>query len=102
SKIGGQFQPATPAVHGVKALLAGQDGRIWIGTKSGLWAWNKGQMRQFRAEDGIRRTDIRALAEDPTGAIWAGAGDGMLYRIRTNRVESFQASDPLATQPIWS
>jgi ligand-binding sensor domain-containing protein len=97
-----QFQAVSPAVHGVKALLAGKDGRVWIGNKSGLLSWNKGQLRQFRAESGIRRTDIRALAEDPNGAIWAGAGDGILYRIISNRAESFQPHDALAAQPIWS
>lgn len=95
-----QFQPLTPAVHGVKALLAGHDGRVWIGNKSGLWCWAQGQLRQFRAE--VRRTDVRALAEGPAGIIWAGAGDGTLYRIATNHVDSFQASDAPSAQPIWS
>jgi signal transduction histidine kinase len=101
-KMGEQFQPATPAVHGVKALLASRDGRVWIGNKSGLWLWSRGQLRQFRAEDGIRRTDVRALAEDMHGTIWAGAGDGMLYRIASNHVDSFQTGDGLSSQPIWS
>src|SRR5262249_19013241 len=47
-------------------------------------------------------TDVRALGEDASGAIWAGAGDGMLYRIVRNKVESFQADDALGAQPIWS
>jgi signal transduction histidine kinase/streptogramin lyase len=90
------------AVHGVKCLLSGTDGRVWVGNKSGLWVGYEGQFRMFRAENGIRRTDVRALAEDSSGAIWAGAGDGMLYRIVANKVESFQAADALAGQPIWS
>lgn len=95
-----QFRPATPAVHGVKALLASRDGRVWIGNKSGLWSWFRGQIRQYRTE--VRRTDIRALAEGADGTIWAGAGDGFLYRIATNRVEAFQTDDNLPAQPIWS
>jgi ligand-binding sensor domain-containing protein/signal transduction histidine kinase len=90
-------------VHGVKCLLAARDGRIWVGNKSGLWVGNESQFRMFRAEDGIHRTDVRALAEDASGAIWAGAGDGMLYRIARNKVESLlQANDALGGQPIWS
>jgi signal transduction histidine kinase/ligand-binding sensor domain-containing protein len=95
-----QFRPATPAVHGVKALLASHDGRVWIGNKSGLWNWSQGQLRQFRGE--VRRTDIRTLAEGTNGIIWAGAGDGYLYRIAGNRVETFQTADGLSAQPIWS
>jgi signal transduction histidine kinase/ligand-binding sensor domain-containing protein len=97
-----QFQAVTLAVHGVKALLAGRDGRVWIGNKSGLWCWSKGQRRQFRAEDGIRRTDVRALAEGVGGIIWAGSGDGYLYRIVSNHVEGFQTSETSPAQPIWS
>jgi ligand-binding sensor domain-containing protein/signal transduction histidine kinase len=100
SKAG--FQPVTPAVHGVKALLAARDGRLWIGTKSGLGSLTDGRFRQFTPEDGVKRTDVRALAEDANGIVWAGAGDGTLYRIETNRVTSFLPEDPLAQQPIWS
>ena len=95
-----QFRAVTPAVHGVKALLAGRDGRVWIGNKSGLWSSFRGQIRQYRTE--VRRTDIRALAEGADGVVWAGAGDGFLYRIGTNHVDSFQTGDSLSAQPIWS
>jgi len=97
----GKFQPATPAVHGVKALLAARDGRLWIGTKSGLACWTQGQLRQFRPEDGVLRIDVRALAEDSNGVVWAGAGDGTLYRVQSNHVDSFQAATS-TSQPIWS
>src|SRR5215831_8028959 len=97
-----QFQAVTLAVHGVKALLVSRDGRVWIGNKSGLWCWSKGQRRQFRTEDGIRRTDVRALAEGVNGIIWAGSGDGYLYRIVSNHVENFQTSQTSPAQPIWS
>jgi signal transduction histidine kinase len=96
-----QFQAVSPAVHGVKALLAAHDGRVWIGNKSGIWSWYQGQLRQFRTE-GIRRTDVRALAEGSEGTIWAGSGDGFLYRMASNHVDAFQTSDALPAQPIWS
>ena len=98
----GRLIAATPAVHGVKALLAARDGRLWVGTKSGLGVLTNGRYRLYQPEDGVQRVDVRALAEGPDGAIWAGAGDGTLYRVRTNRVESFRAKDAFASQPIWS
>jgi signal transduction histidine kinase/ligand-binding sensor domain-containing protein len=99
----GQFQPSSPAVHGVKALLTAQDGRLWVGTKNGLWTGTQGQMRQFRAAEGIARgNDIRALAEGPGGEIWAGADNGTLYRVISNHIDSFQVRDGLPAQPIWS
>ena len=101
-----RFTAYSPAVHGVKTLLSARDGRVWIGTKTGLAVVSKSQLKQFYQEDGVERTHIRALAEDAAGAIWAGADDGTLYRIEslqgTNRVKSFRADDGLAGQPIWS
>ena len=101
-----RFTQFAPAVHGVKALLNARDGRLWIGTKSGLAVVSGSQFKQFVPSEGVARTDIRALAEDARGAIWAGAGDGTLYRIepvgRTNRVTTLRANDALASQPVWS
>jgi len=98
----GRFTPFTPAVHGVKALLRGSDGRIWVGTKGGLGVITKGQFRQYYPNDGMARTVIRALAEDNAGNIWAGAGDGVLSRIGGAGITNFQATDNLGRQPIWS
>lgn len=98
----GAFKEATPAVHGVKALLAARDGKLWLGTKNGLANLTNGQFRRYLPEDGVRRFDVRALAETTNGVIWAGAGDGTLYRLETNRVDSFRPTDQLAAQPIWS
>lgn len=98
----GVFQEVDPFVHGVKTLLAAGDGRLWLGTKNGLAMLANGQLRRYFPEDGVQRVDIRALAETANGTIWAGAGDGALYRLETNRVDSFRPADQLAAQPIWS
>ena len=102
SGAAGKFTPFSPAVHGVKALLRAKDGRLWVGTKSGLGVIAKGQFQPFNQEQGVLRTDVRALAEDNTGAIWAGMGDGTLYRIAPETITAFRAQDAWASQPIWS
>lgn len=102
SGVNGKFTAFTPDVHGVKALLRARDGRLWIGRKSGLGVVSNGQFRQFYPDDGVSRTDVRALAEDDAGAIWAGAGDGTLTRVWTNKATVFRAQDGWETQPIWS
>lgn len=100
--INGKLAPFTPDVHGVKALLPASDGRLWIGRKSGLGVVTSNQFRQFYPDDGVARTEVRALAEDATGAIWAGAGDGTLTRVWTNKATAFRAKDAWAAQAIWS
>ncbi len=100
---GGNFTPFTPAIHGVKALLRARDGRVWIGTKSGLGVISAGQFRQFFPDqDGVARTDVRSLAEDAEGNIWVGAGDGVLTRVAATGVTTFRAPDAWGNQPIWS
>lgn len=98
----GKFTQFTPEVHGVKVLLRARDGRLWIGRKSGLGVVTAGQFRQFYPDDGVARTEVRALAEAEDGAIWAGAGDGTLTRVTTNGVTNFRAPDAWGAQPIWS
>jgi ligand-binding sensor domain-containing protein len=92
----------TPVVHGVKALLVDQAGRVWAGTKSGL-SWSRPEAPfDFMSVNGITRGTIRALAEDALGQIWAGAEDGTLYRITTNSTTAFHPDDGNSANVIWS
>ena len=98
----GEIKPAPEPVHGVKAIFGDREGRVWLGTKNGLVCRAEGRLRHYGPEAGIRRTDIRALAQDSGGALWVGAGDGTLYRFTNGLFQAFQAADNLSRQPIWS
>lgn len=101
-RAGEEFKRVQPVVHGVKALLVDQGGRIWAGTKSGLsWARPEAPF-DFVAVSGIARSTIRALAEDSQGNIWAGAEDGTLYRITTNSATAYHPDDGRPANVIWS
>jgi len=54
----------------------------------------------------VERMDIRALAEDRQGRIWAGGGNGTLYCVEPTaagpQVTWFRSEGPMAGQPIWS
>ncbi len=102
--VASRFTQFTPAVHGVKALWRARDGRLWIGTKGGLGVISNGVFRQLMPEpDKVARTDIRALAEDAAGTIWAGAGDGALTRIAPGGgATTYRVADAWSGQPIWS
>jgi signal transduction histidine kinase/ligand-binding sensor domain-containing protein len=96
------FVPSTPSVHGVKALLSASDGTLWVGTKAGLGYVENGVFHLFYPSNGVPRLEMRALAEDQQGGIWAGCGDGILYRASKTRAEAFVPPDARPTQPIWS
>lgn len=87
--------------HGVKAILAASDGRVWIGTKNELICWSNGLYKSYRQEEGVRRVDFRALAEGPDGTIWAGTGDGALYKINRESVTELRPPDRI-NAPIWA
>jgi len=101
-KSNGEFTQFTPLVHGVKSILAARDGRVWVGTKSGLGLVEGEAFRLFWGSNGVPRLDIRCLAEDADGTIWAGGGNGVLYRVRGMQGEALIPPGPRATQPIWS
>ncbi len=79
----------------VRALGAGRDGRMWIGTEfMGLMVFDPAQDRvealgSVRGEAGPH-APIRALAEDGQGAVWVGTlGQGLLrYTPATRRFET--------------
>ena len=98
---GEEFKRIAPVVHGVKVILVDKAGRIWVGTKSGLFFAGPEAPFDFKACDGINRGDVRALAEDHRGNLWAGAEDGTLYRITTNTTTAFRP-DAGKAHAIWS
>lgn len=98
----GTFNRITPIVHGVKTIFADKSNRIWVGTKSGLYLGDGNPTNGFRLCEGVGRRDVRALAEDGRGNLWAGCEDGSLFRIVGNAVAAIHAPDGKASQAIWS
>jgi len=101
-KTNSAFVQFNPLVHGVKCILPGRDGKIWLGTKAGLGVVDGGNFFLFWASNGVPRLYIRSLAEDAEGNIWAGGGDGILYRVRNLQGQAMVPPGPRTTQPIWS
>jgi len=83
----------SPGVHGVKTILADHAGRIWVGTKNGLFTASPGSPAAFNLNQGIGRRDVRALSEDRQGALWVGSESGTLYRLAHETVTAFHPGD---------
>jgi hypothetical protein len=98
----GRFKRVAPVVHGVKAILADKSGRIWVGTKSGLYFADNETTNEFKPYEGIGRRDVRALSEDGHGNLWAGTEDGTLFRITGDIIATFHPADTNASHAIWS
>ncbi len=98
----GQVRRVTWDVHGIKCILTDHTGRIWIGTKSGIAQWAGDRRWILGTNNATTTPSVRALVETSTGAVWAGADDGTLYRCAPGELTAFRPQDALARQPIYS
>ena len=53
--------------EGIRQLLVGRDGTLWIGTSNGLASWKDGKLAHHPKSDGIT---VGHLMEDHDGTIW--------------------------------
>jgi ligand-binding sensor domain-containing protein len=61
-----------------RALLEDRDGAMWIGVSGfGLVRWRAGIVETLTEDDGLAGHDVRTLAEDGEGRIWAGTENGV-------------------------
>jgi PAS domain S-box-containing protein len=71
----------------IRSLLVARDGRLWIGSTSGLASLKDSTLTQYRDFD---REIVFALLEDRDGTVWAGTGGapsaGKLCAIRDRAV----------------
>jgi ligand-binding sensor domain-containing protein/signal transduction histidine kinase len=99
---GGRARPAPWRVHGIKVLLLDRAGRLWLGRKDGLSIIESGSLRHFEPPDGVAGVDVRALAEDASGAVWVGTGDGAIYRNRDGAFQRIPLGEGVPVHPVWS
>ncbi|HRD94351.1 MAG TPA: two-component regulator propeller domain-containing protein, partial [Accumulibacter sp.] len=99
--------PAARNLGWIRALLAGRDGRLWIGTEwDGLAVYDPQSERvtahRGDSEDsGSALPTIRALAEDLDGNIWAGSEGGGLehFDLRSGKVARYRHSQQAGSLP---
>jgi ligand-binding sensor domain-containing protein/signal transduction histidine kinase len=86
----------------VKAILAAQDGTVWVGAVSGLFKLDgRGveERRAFEPVKGITST-VRALWQGDDGALWAGTiGDG-IHVLRGEKQTHLRSPDWLPSNTV--
>jgi len=95
-----RIRRGTPAIHGIKVMLADRQSRIWMGRPKQLTYLAEGRTRDFGPREGFEWRDVRSLAEDRQNAIWIGTGDGLLYKLADGVFSSFKPEGTSETQTI--
>lgn len=67
--------PASPVA--VEALLEDRDGNLWVGTTHGLMRLSTPRVVALGPPEGYPCDGVRTIAEDGSGRILAGGGDGL-------------------------
>jgi ligand-binding sensor domain-containing protein/serine phosphatase RsbU (regulator of sigma subunit) len=82
----------------VQTIYRSTDGRVFIGTKSGLYIWEKETLSK---DDFIKDKSITSIFEDHTGSIWlAGTNIGAI-RITGNEYHQYSVSNGLPDNNTW-
>ena len=72
----------------VRTTLVARNGDYWLTLDPDRVArWRDDKVTIFGPAEGLDGREVRAIAEDASGAIWVGAADGKLFR---NRGEQFE------------
>ena len=67
-----------PSSTDMKALLADQNGAVWIGSAGdGLIRYQAGKINYLRTSDGLAHDFVTALLEDNEGNVWVGTREGL-------------------------
>lgn len=72
-----ESSPRLP-VNSIFALLAAQDGSLWMGSEGGgLLRRRNGRIESFGTAEGLTDLFVRALLEDERGRLWVGTDNGL-------------------------
>jgi len=87
---------------GVRSLVSGADGGLWIGTSSaGVFVLRNGRPRVAHLDGDSISPTIHSMLVDSAGALWL-AGTHGLTRIKDGRARTFTTADGLADNYILS
>ncbi|MCX6892355.1 MAG: triple tyrosine motif-containing protein [Verrucomicrobia bacterium] len=85
-RVSHPFPPERLLNASARVLFQDSTGRLWIGSGSGLYAWQSGRLTLFGKRHGFaEQVGIGALAEHPPGQVWIGTGAGDLWQFKDSR-----------------
>ncbi len=100
----GEFRPFLSAAdlsnRDTYVLKQCRDGTLWLGTLSGLFAYQDNRLRHYPLKPGMSEM-IHVLVEDRDGNLWVGS-EGCLYRWSQGVFESLGSDQGLGSNYVFS
>ena len=87
-------------VFGVSALYEDPDGRLWVGTQSGLYRREQGRLVKLDAANGAPSATVRAFAVSHDGALWMATDGGGVVRYREGVYTPVTTADGLPSDLV--
>ena len=85
----------------VKSISFDHEENIWLGTKSGIYVFNKNkQVKTFNEKNGLANNRIRKLFEDKEGNIWIGTYYGGLLRYQNDDLLHYNENHGLTNNQV--
>ncbi len=87
--------------NGIQFIHASRDGKIWIGTTSGVSRWDGSKLQHYYTDAGLAYGWVRSILEEPSGDILIGTDRG-ISRFHDERFVADAAFQKLARDKVWS
>ena len=88
---------STTGIASVVSLFVDSKNRLWIGTNdSGVAVMDKGKVRMYNKDDGLKSLSVRSIAEDEAGNVYIATTHGIAYvdvDMNMHRIDSPQINE---------
>jgi signal transduction histidine kinase/ligand-binding sensor domain-containing protein len=82
------------------ALLPSRSGGLLVGTGAGLFHYQNNEAAWLARNQGRSLRDVRAIAEEPSGTVWAGLYGGGLIQLKHGQLQQFRRADGLSSDYV--
>lgn len=84
----------------INSLYEDLDGRLWVGSPTGLFCRENGQFKQYTVRDGLADDYVIGILQAPDGALWIGSYSGGLHRFQDGQFRVYTVKDGLLANQI--
>src|SRR5580704_16839369 len=96
-----QVQQGLPQAS-IYAVVQTSDGRLWLGTRTGLVRFDGVRFTMIDGANGVSLTDVwvTELIEDHQRALWIGTDASVVYRLQDGVLARFSTRDGLPSDAV--